>query len=74
MIFLDAVAYILQKEGNRARLKKTENYPHNMEIFSARHPANKNDPCLFTYVKIERSIPMPLNINSEILDTNWEMV
>lgn len=72
MIFLDAVAYILQKEGNKAKIKEVQY--GNMEIFSARHPADKKSPTLYSYVMVERSIPMPLNINSDILGTHWEII
>ena len=74
MIFIEAVQYILQKEGNQAKMIKDDLYPKDMIIFSSKHPADKECSILFTYLQIQNSIPLPLNINSEILNTTWEKV
>lgn len=75
MLFLDAVAYILSKEGNKARMKNPENYKDSFVIFSGENGASKGSGVLFTYLRINDSkLPLPLNINSEIINTSWEAI
>ena len=74
MLFIEAVQYILQKEGNQAKITKDDLYTKDMIIFSSKHPSDKECSTLFTYLQIQNSIPLPLNINSGILNTRWEKV